>query len=176
MSDEKDRLGDKLHQAEAARENQWAHQRDEEILEKLRRKYIKAIPCPQCGQKLDARVAIGVGGWRVQAAMAPGPIGKRSSSYARASKMRLRFIPSRWVKRFSISSKSCVTNIAKGSIAPTAAPSSPPKPRSPRVRRDWPGWLARMVTARGSIRVCSRKFANALTPPQDHPDSPLHSC
>lgn len=62
MSDEKDRLGDKLHQAEAARENQWAHQRDEEILEKLRRKYIKAIPCPQCGQKLDARVAIGVGG------------------------------------------------------------------------------------------------------------------
>ena len=62
MSDEKDRLGDKLHQAEAARENQWAHQRDEEILEKLRRKYIKAIPCPQCGQKLDARVAVGVGG------------------------------------------------------------------------------------------------------------------
>ena len=62
MSDEKDRLGDKLHQAESARESQWAHQRDEEILEKLRRKYAEAVPCPQCGQKLEARVAIGVGG------------------------------------------------------------------------------------------------------------------
>ena len=62
MSDEKDRLGDKLHQAGAARENQWAHQSDEKILERLRLKYVKAIPCPQCGDKLDARVAIGVGG------------------------------------------------------------------------------------------------------------------
>ena len=62
MGDEKDRFGDKLHQVESAREDQWAHQRDEEILEKLRRKYVKAIPCPQCGKKLEAQVAIGVGG------------------------------------------------------------------------------------------------------------------
>ncbi len=62
MSDEKDRLGDKLHHAEKAREDQWARQRDEEIIERLRRKYAKAINCPQCGQTLDARVAIGVGG------------------------------------------------------------------------------------------------------------------
>ena len=62
MSDEKDRLGDKLHQVESGRESQWAHQRDEEILQKLRRKYFKAIPCPQCGKNLEARVAIGVGG------------------------------------------------------------------------------------------------------------------
>jgi len=62
MSDEKDRLGDKLHEIDAAREDQWAHQRDEEILAKLRSKYVKAIACPQCGQKLEARVAIGVGG------------------------------------------------------------------------------------------------------------------
>ncbi len=62
MSDEKDRLGDKLHHAEIARENQWARQRDEEILEKLRLKYSKAIKCPLCGDRLDARVAIGVGG------------------------------------------------------------------------------------------------------------------
>jgi hypothetical protein len=55
MSDEKDRLGDKLQQAEMARENQWARQRDAEILERLRRKYIKAINCPQCGKQLDAR-------------------------------------------------------------------------------------------------------------------------
>jgi Zn-finger nucleic acid-binding protein len=62
MSDEKDRLGDKLHHAEMARENQWARQRDAEIIERLRRKYVKAINCPQCGDRLDARVAIGVGG------------------------------------------------------------------------------------------------------------------
>ena len=62
MSDEKDRLGDKLHDVDAAREDQWAKQRDEEILAKLRHKYVKAIACPQCGQKLEARVAIGVGG------------------------------------------------------------------------------------------------------------------
>jgi Zn-finger nucleic acid-binding protein len=62
MSDEKDRLGDKLHHVESARENQWARQRDEEILEKLRLKYAKEIKCPQCGHRLDARVAIGVGG------------------------------------------------------------------------------------------------------------------
>lgn len=62
MSDQKDRLGDKLHQVESAREDQWAHQRDEKILEKLRRKYVKPIACPQCGQNLEARVAIGAGG------------------------------------------------------------------------------------------------------------------
>jgi Zn-finger nucleic acid-binding protein len=62
MRDERDRLGDKLHQAEIARESQWARQRDEEILERLRRKYLKTISCPQCGDRLDARVAIGVGG------------------------------------------------------------------------------------------------------------------
>ena len=62
MSDEKDRLGDKLHHAEVARENQWARQHDEEIIEKLRLKYGKAINCPLCGDRLDARVAIGVGG------------------------------------------------------------------------------------------------------------------
>jgi Zn-finger nucleic acid-binding protein len=62
MADEKDRFGDKLHQAERGREDQWARQRDAEIIERLRRKYSKAIHCPQCGKALDARVAIGVGG------------------------------------------------------------------------------------------------------------------
>lgn len=62
MADEKDRLGDKLHQAERAREDQWARQRDSEIIERLRRKYVKAIHCPQCSKNLDAMVAIGVGG------------------------------------------------------------------------------------------------------------------
>jgi len=62
MADEKDRLGDKLHQAGRAREEQWARQRDDEIIERLRRKYVKPIHCPQCGKNLNARVAIGVGG------------------------------------------------------------------------------------------------------------------
>ena len=62
MSDQRDRLGDKLHLAEVARENEWARQRDAEIIHRLREKYLKPISCPQCGQRLDARVAIGVGG------------------------------------------------------------------------------------------------------------------
>lgn len=38
MIDEKDRLGDKLRDLEMAREDQWAAQRDRELLENLRRK------------------------------------------------------------------------------------------------------------------------------------------
>lgn len=62
MADEKDRLGDTLHRAERAQEDQWARQRDAEILQRLRQKYLKPIPCPQCGKNLDAAVAIGLGG------------------------------------------------------------------------------------------------------------------
>jgi Zn-finger nucleic acid-binding protein len=62
MSDNNVRLGDKLHQHKSAREDQWAHQRDEKILEKLRHKLVKVLACPQCGKNLTARVAIGVGG------------------------------------------------------------------------------------------------------------------
>jgi hypothetical protein len=36
MAGEKDTLGDKLHDLESARENQWAAQRDRELPEKLR--------------------------------------------------------------------------------------------------------------------------------------------
>ena len=42
MADEKDRLGDKLHQAGRAREDQWARQLDAEIIERLRRKICEA--------------------------------------------------------------------------------------------------------------------------------------
>jgi len=38
MSDEKDRLGDKLHEVEKAREDQWAAELDRRLLEKLRKK------------------------------------------------------------------------------------------------------------------------------------------
>src|SRR5277367_4494105 len=36
MSDEKDRLGDKLREMQHAREGQWAHDHDEDLLAKLR--------------------------------------------------------------------------------------------------------------------------------------------
>jgi Zn-finger nucleic acid-binding protein len=61
MSNEKDRLGEILHQAGKARENQWAVQRDAEILKRLREKYLKPIVCPQCGKSLSAEVAFGLG-------------------------------------------------------------------------------------------------------------------
>ena len=62
MADEKDHLGGKLRDIEKAREDQWAHQQDQEILQRLRSKYARKVNCPQCGKTLDARVAIGVGG------------------------------------------------------------------------------------------------------------------
>ena len=49
MADEKDRLGDKLHDVEAARENQWARQHDEELLEKMRERLT-----PSCVSALQA--------------------------------------------------------------------------------------------------------------------------
>jgi len=38
VADEKDRFGDKIRDLEKAREDQWAAQRDRELLENLRRK------------------------------------------------------------------------------------------------------------------------------------------
>ncbi len=52
MADEKDRLGDKLHDVEAAREDQWARQRDAELLEEIRKKQQSAMHCPRCGKAL----------------------------------------------------------------------------------------------------------------------------
>ncbi len=53
MVDEKDRLGQKLHDVEAARENQWARQRDIELIEKLRqKKQAGETLCPQCHKPL----------------------------------------------------------------------------------------------------------------------------
>ncbi|HYA36464.1 MAG TPA: zf-TFIIB domain-containing protein [Candidatus Binataceae bacterium] len=53
MVDEKDRLGQKLHDVEAARENQWARQHDIELIEKLRqKKKAGETLCPQCHKTL----------------------------------------------------------------------------------------------------------------------------
>ena len=55
MADEKDRLGEKLHDVEAAREDQWARQRDAELLEQIRQKQKTAMHCPRCGKPLVER-------------------------------------------------------------------------------------------------------------------------
>ena len=52
MADEKDRLGDKLHQSEKALEDQWARQQDAELMEKMRKKSSVALSCPKCGKPL----------------------------------------------------------------------------------------------------------------------------
>jgi len=50
-SDEKDRYGEKLRQVGRAREDQWAAQRDRELLAKLRRKADERAATPRQGAK-----------------------------------------------------------------------------------------------------------------------------
>ncbi len=57
--DNKDRLGSKLHDVEAAREDQWARQRDADLLEKIRERMSKTA-CPHCKQFLVAKTEAGV--------------------------------------------------------------------------------------------------------------------
>ena len=60
MMDEKDRLGSKLSDVERAREEQWAHERDRELIEKLRTRTKEDVLCPQCHKPLAADVRAGV--------------------------------------------------------------------------------------------------------------------
>jgi hypothetical protein len=63
MSDgEKDKFGDKLHDIEAARENEWARKRDEELIAKLRGKSSNAVACPECGTALTEEASSALGG------------------------------------------------------------------------------------------------------------------
>jgi uncharacterized protein len=65
MASEKDRLGEKLHDVEKAREDQYFAKRDKELIEKLRdeqekefKQELKAaatLVCPRCGETLRAR-------------------------------------------------------------------------------------------------------------------------
>lgn len=67
MADEKDRFGEKIRDLERAREDQWAAQRDRELLEKLQKKQAEAASeateamgtlCPRCHKPLiEARKA-----------------------------------------------------------------------------------------------------------------------
>ena len=63
MSDEKDRLGDKMRDVEKAREDQWARQRDKELLEKLAKKGTATaaeMHCPKCSKPLVSKTQSGV--------------------------------------------------------------------------------------------------------------------
>lgn len=59
-NDQHDRLGEKLHQAEKAREDQWAAQQDRELMEKLKQKVLAALVCPHCQQALQPREEAGI--------------------------------------------------------------------------------------------------------------------
>ena len=52
MSDEKDRLGKKLRDVEAAREDQWAAQQDAELMRRIKEKLRNAMQCPDCKRNL----------------------------------------------------------------------------------------------------------------------------
>jgi hypothetical protein len=59
MADEKDRLGGKLRDVEKAREDQWARQRDEELVEKMRKR-LGQTACPHCKEFLVPKTEGGV--------------------------------------------------------------------------------------------------------------------
>ena len=58
--DEKDRFGDKMHEVEKAREDQWAREQDRHLLERLRQRQTAEVHCPHCNAKLAAHVAGGI--------------------------------------------------------------------------------------------------------------------
>jgi hypothetical protein len=56
----KDKLGEKFHAIEKAREDQWARQHDQELIEKMRQRH-PHMKCPDCGELLDPEAEIGIG-------------------------------------------------------------------------------------------------------------------
>ena len=70
MATEKDRLGEKLHDAEKAIEDTYFAKRDRELIEKLRREKEKefkrelqaasVMKCPRCGAEMRERIEHGV--------------------------------------------------------------------------------------------------------------------
>ena len=52
MADQKDRFGDKIHDKEKVIEDQWARERDAELLAKLRDETGTTFVCPKCRKAL----------------------------------------------------------------------------------------------------------------------------
>ncbi|MGO9602859.1 MAG: zf-TFIIB domain-containing protein [Candidatus Binataceae bacterium] len=63
MSDEKNRLGDKLRDVEAAREEQWAAQQDAELMKRMRERLNKTMQCPDCKRNLVSHRIGDIGLW-----------------------------------------------------------------------------------------------------------------
>jgi len=59
VGDNKDRLGDKLKDAGAAREDQWARKNDAELVDKMRKR-LSQTACPKCKEFLVAKTEAGV--------------------------------------------------------------------------------------------------------------------
>ncbi len=59
MADEKDRMGSKLRDVEKAREDQWARQSDEKLLEQMRQRLHKHA-CPECKKFLMEKTENGL--------------------------------------------------------------------------------------------------------------------
>lgn len=55
MDDQKDRFGDKIRDLEKVREDQWARERDQALLEKIRTRQGAALHCPKCSSLLVAQ-------------------------------------------------------------------------------------------------------------------------
>ena len=55
MASEKDVFGQKLREAEAALEDQWARQHDAELLEQIRKKLTSTFHCLSCGKTLERK-------------------------------------------------------------------------------------------------------------------------
>ncbi len=56
MVDERDRFGDKLHDLEKAREDQWAREQDRVLMEKLRQRHTEDLHCPKCKAVLATKM------------------------------------------------------------------------------------------------------------------------
>ena len=52
MDDQRDRFGDKLHDLEKVREDQWAREQDQALLEKIRAGHQVKLHCPRCSAEL----------------------------------------------------------------------------------------------------------------------------
>jgi hypothetical protein len=57
--DNKDRLGIRLREVEAAREDEWAREHEADLIEKMRKRLSKTT-CPHCKQVLVAKTEGGV--------------------------------------------------------------------------------------------------------------------
>jgi hypothetical protein len=53
MDDQKDRFGDKIHDLEKVREDQWAREQDRALLEKMRARLHATLHCPRCEAQLE---------------------------------------------------------------------------------------------------------------------------